>query len=186
MGRSPALLGLGGRENTMRHTLLVGCGYLGSRVADLLRRAGDTILATTRKPERADELRRAGYEPVLLDVLRPAPLPRVDAVVYAVGMDRSAGVSMRAVYVDGLANVLATLQGMPRFVYVSSTSIYGPISGEVDERTTPMPTDDAGQVILDAEATLRRHRPDAVVLRFAGIYGPGRLIRAAALRSGEP
>src|SRR4051794_14879290 len=146
MGRSPALLGLGGQENTMRHTLLVGCGYLGSRVADLLRHAGDAVLATTRKPERADELRRAGYQPVLLDVLRPAPLPRVDAVVYAVGMDRSAGASMRSVYVDGLANVLTALQGTPRLVYVSSTSIYGPISGEVDERAEPVPADEAGRV----------------------------------------
>ena len=34
--------------------------------------------------------------------------------------------------------------------------------------------------------TLRQFRPDAVVLRFAGIYGPGRVLRRASLLKGQP
>ena len=37
-----------------------------------------------------------------------------------------------------------------------------------------------------AENLLRRRLPDAMVLRFAGIYGPGRLLRRQALEKGEP
>lgn len=171
----------------MKRTLIIGCGYLGSRVAALLLQTGDAVAATTRRPERADELRQAGCEPVLFDVLRPSPLPAVDAVVYAVGLDRSAGASMRDVYVGGLTNALAALPGTPRLVYVSSTGVYGQKGGEeVDERADTLPTEESGRVVLDAEGVLRRQRPDAIVLRFAGIYGPGRLIRAAALRAGDP
>lgn len=36
--------------------------------------------------------------------------------------------------------------------------------------------------MLDAERLLKR----AIILRFAGIYGPGRLLRKQALMNGEP
>jgi len=40
--------------------------------------------------------------------------------------------------------------------------------------------------VLDAEAVLRAKLPSAVVLRFAGIYGPGRLLRRQTIEKGEP
>ena len=175
--------------------LVVGCGYLGRRVAERWRAEGHRVFATTRRPERAAELRAAGLEPVVCDVLAPdslRALPDAGAVVYCVGLDRSAGAPMRTVYVDGLANVLTELarpdrRGPPRFVYVSSTVVYGQADGsEVDETAATEPAEESGQVVLAAERLLRERLPSAVVLRFAGIYGPGRLIRAQALQRGEP
>src|SRR5262249_43652078 len=89
--------------------LVVGCGYLGRRVAALWRAAGHRVFATTRGERRADELRGLGVEPVVCDVLDTArlALPAADGVAYCVGFDRTAGATMRAVYVGGLANVLA-------------------------------------------------------------------------------
>jgi nucleoside-diphosphate-sugar epimerase len=174
----------------MRIKLIVGCGYLGSRIAALWREQGHRVIATTRRPARAEELARLGMEPIVCDVLDPGSLtqlPIVDGVLHCVGLDRAAGVSMCRVYVDGLANVLDALPGEPRFVYVSSTSVYGQVSGgEVDEEAITQPLDESGAVVREAEGLLRRRRPDAVLLRFAGIYGPGRLLRrAATLRAGE-
>jgi nucleoside-diphosphate-sugar epimerase len=40
--------------------------------------------------------------------------------------------------------------------------------------------------MLEAERLLHSRLPSGVVLRFAGLYGPGRLLRAPALRAGEP
>jgi nucleoside-diphosphate-sugar epimerase len=175
--------------------LVIGCGYLGRRVVLGWCEQGWTVFATTRRPERFDELRSLGARPVGLDVLDPAalhrlPLATMDAIVFAVGMDRAAGLSMRTVYVEGLDAVLTGLSSQsarPRFVYVSSTSVYGQMGGEeVDEASATEPMEEAGQVILEAERTLLRHRPDAIRLRFAGIYGPGRLIRSQALQAGTP
>ncbi len=39
--------------------------------------------------------------------------------------------------------------------------------------------------MLEAERRLRERRPTAITLRFAGIYGPGRLIGAGKLKAGE-
>jgi nucleoside-diphosphate-sugar epimerase len=57
----------------------------------------------------------------------------------------------------------------------------------VTEETPAHPTREAGRVLLEAEALLRSHpRGPGVALRFAGLYGPGRLPRIADLRAGTP
>jgi nucleoside-diphosphate-sugar epimerase len=72
-------------------------------------------------------------------------------------------------------------------LHVSSTGVYGQCDGEeVDETAATEPQEESGRVVLEAEGVLRRRLPAALVLRFAGIYGPGRLLREQALRAGEP
>jgi nucleoside-diphosphate-sugar epimerase len=166
--------------------LILGCGYLGCVVARRWFDAGHPVAALTRS--RADEFRSLGIEPILGDVTDPnLRLPAADTVLYAVGLDRSAGKSMRDVYVGGLANVLNALPAVRRFIYVSSTSVYAQTDGGwVDELSLTEPVAENGRVVLEAERLLRERRPDAIILRFAGIYGPGRGVRKAAVEKGEP
>jgi nucleoside-diphosphate-sugar epimerase len=181
--------------------LIVGCGYLGRRVARLWRDAGDDVVALTRSAEHARELTTEGIEPLLGDVTDPATLsalPAAEIVLYAVGFDRHSGKSQREVYVAGLENVLRQIAPrVGRFLYVSSTSVYGQTAGEeIDERSVCLPTQPNGEVCLEAEQVVWRYFPKSAegaglqaanVLRLSGIYGPGRLLsRVAALQAGEP
>lgn len=171
--------------------LIIGTGYLGERVATrLVAAGGHRVTVTTRRPERAETFRTRGFVPVLADVLQPAALadvPPADTVVYAVGFDRTAGRSMRELYVDGLSRVLGVLSPPRRFVYVSSTGVYGHAAGEaVDESAATDPLDESGRVVLEAETVLRERLPGAVILRFAGIYGPGRWLRKQDILAGCP
>jgi nucleoside-diphosphate-sugar epimerase len=170
--------------------LIFGCGYLGRRVAALERALGRRVAALTRSSHKADELRRDGIEPILGDVLRPdtlLDLPHADTVVYAIGLDRSSGATMRQVFVEGLGNILDWLSPPGRFIYVSSSSVYGQTDGGwVDEDSATEPAEESGQVVLEAERLLHARLPEAVILRFAGIYGPGRLLRRKAVEAGEP
>jgi nucleoside-diphosphate-sugar epimerase len=94
---------------------------------------------------------------------------------------------MREVYVRGLRNVLKHLPPPQRFIHVSSTSVYGQTDGSwVDETSATEPREESGRIVLEAEQVLRQWFPGAIVLRLAGIYGPGRLPRRAALLSGQP
>jgi nucleoside-diphosphate-sugar epimerase len=176
-------------------TLIVGCGYLGRRLGALLLQAGEVVSGTVRSPARAEEIAVLGIEPVVADVLRPESLgrlPRADRVFYCVGFDRSAGAPMRAVYVDGLQHVLEALSlAVGRLVYAGSTGVYGQVGGEwVDEDSPTCPEHDSGRVSLEAEGRLRAwaapRAGSAVVLRFAGLYGPGRIVRRSILERGEP
>lgn len=168
--------------------LIFGCGYLGRRVARRWRAQGRRVVALTRT--NAAALRELGVEPLPGDVLDPTSLtalPAASTVLYAVGLDRAAGRTMREVYVGGLSNVLDTLPPCERFVYVSSTSVYGQTNGEIiSEADATAPTEESGKIVLEAERLLRSKRPDAIVLRFAGIYGPDRLLRKQPLLKGEP
>jgi nucleoside-diphosphate-sugar epimerase len=176
-------------------TLILGCGYLGTRVGERLVRRGERVLGTVRSSARADSLEALGIGPIVADVLHPRSLdalPAVDRVFYCVGFDRGAGVSMRAVYVDGLRNVLARLAGRAgRLVYASSTGVYGRGLGEwVDEDSPTVPAHESGRVVLDAEKLLCVEGDEpgipAVILRYSGLYGPGRILRRASLERGEP
>ena len=101
-------------------TLIIGCGYLGQRVGRLLAASGERFFGTVRSGARAAQIAALGIEPVVADVLNPqslGALPAVERVFYCVGFDRSAGASMRTVYVEGLLNVLDNrLRAVSRFV----------------------------------------------------------------------
>lgn len=172
--------------------LIVGVGYLGTRVADLWRGVCVRPWGTTRKADRCETLAAAGLEPVLWDTLVPGgSLPPAETVLFCVGHDRAAGHGVRAATVDGLRNTLERLSQTRDFLYVSTTGVYGDHGGEwIDESTAPAPLDESGSAHLEAEEELlrwaRRRGVRAMILRLAGIYGPNRLIGAAALRAGRP
>jgi nucleoside-diphosphate-sugar epimerase len=117
-------------------------------------------------------------------------LPKADTVLFAVGYDRGSGHSIRQLYVDGLRNVLEHLpREIKRFIYVGSTGVYGQ-SGDawVDERSPCEPTREGGQACWQAEQMLL-HAPlsqQTIILRMAGIYGPGRIPRRYELQAGIP
>lgn len=176
----------------MTAKLIIGCGYLGERVARAWVASGAEVAVLTRSQEHAAGFRKFGLSPVIGDILEPASLaglPPADTVLYAVGFDRSASHTRREVYVDGLRNVLEALAGrVDRFIYISSTSVYGQNGGEtIDEESECRPTRENGQICLEAERTLKELLPSANILRLAGIYGPGRLLRREAeLKSATP
>ncbi|WP_246539402.1 SDR family oxidoreductase [Telmatocola sphagniphila] len=174
--------------NSGMANLIIGCGYLGRSVARLWLEAKQEVYALTRSA--GSEL-PAGTQPITGDVTQPQSLSKLgsqswDTLLYAVGLDRKSGRSFREVYIDGLRNVLEKLPPGGKFLYVSSTSVYGQTTGEwVNEASDTSPLEENGKIVREAELLLHSYRPEAVILRFAGIYGPGRLLRRTSIEKGE-
>ncbi len=173
--------------------LIIGCGYLGERVARKWRDAGHAVAVTTRSASRADAFRQQEYEAIVADVTRPETLthlPVAESVLFAVGFDRDSGQSIQNVYAGGMQNVLDALSAQTgRLIYISTTGVYGPSDGGwVDEVTPPDPRREGGQASLTAETIIAAHPlgERSVVLRLAGIYGPGRIPFIRELQAGEP
>jgi nucleoside-diphosphate-sugar epimerase len=87
----------------------------------------------------------------------------------------------RRIYFEGTRNLLAWLAPLPprRFVYTSSTGVYGQTAGELVDETSPAEPDSAtARVLRDTEDLLLQAKHTtgfpALILRLAGIYGPGR------------
>lgn len=171
--------------------LVVGCGYLGLRVARLWRNAGARVCAFTRSADRARALAAEGLDPLVGDVTAPEglpALPAVDTLFWAVGFDRASGASYRDVHVGGLGRVLDAIPDTARVVFASSTGVWGTDDGGIVDETTPAhPAREAGRVLLEAEDLLHAKVGDrGTALRFAGLYGPGRLPRLDDLKAGRP
>jgi nucleoside-diphosphate-sugar epimerase len=130
-----------------------------------------------------------GVHGIAADLTDPGTLrglPGVDALVYAAAADSSTLESYDRAYVRGPANILAALDTatLQRGVLTSSTAVYAQEDGSVvDEEAPTEPTGFSGQLLLQSEQQWReRLGARGVILRLAGIYGPGRtrLVRTVA------
>ncbi|MGN7967080.1 hypothetical protein ACTJKK_13475 [Microbacterium sp. 22179] len=153
----------------VRRTLLVGFGKLGARLAPSLIADGSEVFALRRS---ASDL-PAGVIGIEADVASPSPveLPAIDSLV--VTLPPGEGVDA---YRVALGHIVRALPAIPeRTVFVSSTGVF---AGEkpdhvLTERTVPHPQTERAQAIRDGELAAQELL-SAVVLRPAGIYGPGR------------
>jgi len=155
---------------------------------------GARVFGVTRTLQRADQLAQAGIEPIVADISVPgdlsmfSPVGDLATLFWSVGFDRAGNASHRDIHIEGFSRLLGVLSGQPRVIYSSSTGVWGDEDGKIiNEQTPAQPTRENGRVLLDAESLLRSHRlGPGVVLRFAGLYGPGRLPRWAELQAGKP
>lgn len=164
--------------------VIAGCGYVGSALAGRLLAEGHSVQAIRRSPGAGP----SGIQAVAADLTDPASLAAVSgepdlAVFAAAGARDEAG--YRALYVEGLRNVLRVLQPR-RTLFVSSTAVYEQRDGGwVDEETPVSPRGYRGRVHLEAEQVLADAAGTGVAVRFGGIYGPGRGRLIEAIRSGR-
>ncbi|CAB3650887.1 NAD-dependent epimerase/dehydratase family protein [Achromobacter dolens] len=169
--------------------LFIGCGDLGQRAARRLLARGDTVYALRRHPPADDA---SGIRWLAGDISQPDSLPALPAGITRVIHVATAGArdpaAYRAVFVDGLNHVLDALdtRQVERVVFVSSSAVYGEHRGDwVDEDTPPAPQGFNGRILLEAEAALAARAIPHTTLRFAGLYGPGRLQLIERLRTGK-
>lgn len=175
--------------------LIAGCGYVGTELGLQLAAAGAEVHGIRRRAH----LLPSPIRPISADLLDPelkGHLPQVDAVVYPAAADESSPAGYRRAYVEGLRNLMQALEavGAPvqRFLFTSSTAVYGDADGGwVDEETPPAPENFRGSIVLEGEEMVAAGPFRGVVLRLGGIYGPGRtrlleMVRAGRARCPEP
>ena len=173
-----------GNENR----LIVGCGYIGRRLAAALPE-GD-VIGLVRGAASLAELERLGVAGMRCDLARKlnSLLPTEAATIwYLVPPPRSGTEDFH------LRHFLLALKegGQPRrIVLISTTGVYGDCRGQwVDESRMTAPVAERAQRRLDAERQLQRWGEQTggeyVILRVAGIYGPGKL-PLKRLREGKP
>lgn len=157
-----------------------------------MRLAGDghRVWGLRRSPEGLP----GEIEGVAADLTDPRTLgglPReLDGVVYAVSPQDRSDAAYRAAYVTGVETLIGALSSagsLPgRLLFTSSTAVYGQRGGEwVDEASPTEPRSFSGRRLLEGEATVRGARTTGVVVRFGGIYGPGRARLLGRVREGE-
>ncbi|MDH3432390.1 MAG: NAD-dependent epimerase/dehydratase family protein [Gammaproteobacteria bacterium] len=151
--------------------LVVGAGYVGQRF--LARQPEGSSIGLSRSAIPSSRQ----IEIFNLDIggELPLTLPRRYSVLYTVPPARASMSDVR------LERLLAVLQPVPqRFVYISTTGVYGNRGGASVDETSPLnPETDRARKRIAAENLLHSWGSqtgcEVVILRVPGIYGPGRL-----------
>jgi nucleoside-diphosphate-sugar epimerase len=173
----------------MRSVSIVGCGYTGLRLAGRWRARGAQVRGFATRAASLAAIAASGAAPVALDLDAELGVDLADLagefVYYAVPPAPAGDADVR------LERFLAALAGAPaRFIYLSTTGVYGDHGGQpVDEETAPAPATARARRRLAAETSLRlwaeRRGVSWCILRVPGIYGPGRM-PLERLRNREP
>jgi len=173
-------------------TLIFGCGYLGSRVAQRLISRGIRVWGVTRSEAKASVLQGQGILPIVADWtdrLTLCQLPDVEQILVAVSYDRSSRHDRYESQVGGLQNLLREAPPQANLCYISTTGVYHQTDGSwVDEDSPCRPGQLGGQTHLAAEGLLHQIGAQSswTILRLSGIYGPERIPRVADLLAGRP
>lgn len=173
----------------MAAILIAGCGDVGGALARRLLADGHEVYGLRRRMD----LLPAGVRPVAADLRAPDTLRAVpgglDAVCYTAAADARSADAYRAAYVDGVRNLLqavARTSAPARVLYTSSTRVHPQDAGEwVDEDSPTGGADPYARLLLAGEAAARAAAAPVVVMRLAGIYGPGRTRLIDRVRAGE-
>jgi len=157
-----------------RHVAVLGCGDLGSRLADLLPQHWQ-FTGLRREPAALPE----GLQGLSVDYTRPGGLSSLERLApdYLVTTLKPLGrgpAGYRAGFVTATENLLGGL-GAHRpaaILMISSTRVYAEHRGGwIDERSALDTDDPAAAAIVAAEQQLLDSPHRAAVLRCAGIYG---------------
>ncbi|MCP4039781.1 MAG: SDR family oxidoreductase [bacterium] len=179
-----------GQAWAMARVLIAGCGYVGTALAEMLVADGHEVFALKRDPSDLPP----GLHPVRADLALPETLgalpAAIDYIFYTAGATGSDEDAYRSAYLDGvgrLMNSLLELGERPkRIFFTSSTSVYDQRRGEwVDETSHAAPSSFRGDIMLMTERLLLAGSAPGTVVRFGGIYGPGRDRLLQAVRRGK-
>jgi shikimate kinase/nucleoside-diphosphate-sugar epimerase len=164
-----------------RTHLVIGCGYVGSRLAELLHAQGETVVGITHSQESADVLSQTQpfsvracdvTDPVAVALLAQSLPSPPEVIIHCASSRRGGADSYRAVYLGGTHHLLAAFPAA-HFLFTSSTSVYPQTEGElVTEESAAKPDRETSQILRDSEDLILSSH--GTVARLAGIYGPAR------------
>lgn len=159
--------------------LLAGCGDIGQRVVTKLAPSYQCFGLRRSAFVFSDQITSIVGDLTDQNRMRVVFEEKFDIVVATLTpSSRSEGAYKKA-YVEtseALTAVINQAIYQPKLViWISSTSVFGEsASGWIDESSPARPTSFSGQALLNAEHNIGELRCKHIVLRFSGIYGPGR------------
>jgi nucleoside-diphosphate-sugar epimerase len=177
-------------DSTQRGVLIIGCGDTGRRLAALYRAEGRQVTGLVRSEASARSLEAAGIRPIRsdLDAGDLPSLPSGSAKLFYLAPPVDVGKD--DVRIERLLEHLE-FTGLPaRFLYMSTTGVYGDCEGRwIDESEPLKPSTYRAQRRISAEQAVQRwcstQGIEWEILRVPAIYGPGRLL-TERLKSGMP
>ncbi len=167
---------------------ILGCGYVGSALADYWQERGHFVTGTTTNWKRVASLSGVVSQVFLMkgddaDAVQSL-VEGQDTVVVSVaptGSQVADEATYETTYLATAKNLVQALKQAPtvkQIIYLSSCSVYGDRQGGWVDETSPIsPSEPRSQILSQAEQILLQgasKNQKVCILRLGGIYGPGR------------
>lgn len=161
----------------MANILIAGCGELGCPLGETLAQAGHQVFGIRR---HIDQIPTA-ITPIQADLYSGALelTQSFDFVYYIMSATHHDDLAYYQAYVLGLKNVLHALEQqttpVQRLFFVSSTSVFGQTEAEWVNEDSPVADHNfSTRRLLEGETLAQKSGINSTIIRFGGIYGPGR------------
>lgn len=161
---------------------ILGCGWLGLPLALAFIEDKYVVHGSTTSEEKQVKLRKKGICPFtimlsdnqikgnLTEFLKNIDTLIINVPPKSEGSNKGSYVSKMQLLCDAIETFK-----IKNILFVSSTSVYGDVEGEVTEETVPHPTTESSKQLLLSE-NIFRINPNfqTTVIRFGGLIGPNR------------
>jgi nucleoside-diphosphate-sugar epimerase len=171
-----------------KSVLIAGCGFVGLPLARDFAISGWETYAIVASEASMANLRGDTFRACALDIRDAASFRNLarrdfDVVIHCASSGRGGAAEYESVFLLGTRNLQTNLQ-CGRFIFTSSTSVYGQSDGSwVDEKSPANPLRETGEFLRKTEDLVLG--TGGAVARLAGLYGPGRCVPLQRLFDGK-
>ncbi|WP_077400897.1 NAD(P)H-binding protein [Cellulophaga omnivescoria] len=159
-----------------------GCGWLGLPLATSLQKLGYKINGSTTTKDKLSLLKELSIMPFLVDLndndfttQLDAFLSNVDILIINIPPRMKTGDASSYLAKMKIVHKQCKITNVKKVIFVSSTSVYGNLNGDITEKTTPKPqTSAAKQLVAIEQLFLNDSSLKATIIRFGGLIGHGR------------
>jgi len=160
----------------------MGCGWLGWPLAKSFISGGYQVHGSTTSEEKLSPLEKDGIVPFLISFHEDRLEGDIsgflqDIALLVVNIPPKLRNSSKENYVKKIELLHREIKRntVNKIIFVSSTSVYGEIEGEVTEETIPQPATESGKQLLAAEKIFFEDKQlQTTIIRFGGLIGPNR------------
>lgn len=161
---------------------ILGCGWLGLPLAKDLLKSGYTVKGTTTSTVKLRTLKKEGIEGFIIKLNEDEIegniqgfLSNINTLIINIppGLRKPNADN----YVSKIELLLTEIQNttVKNIVFISSTSVYGNIDGEITEATKPQPTTESGKQLVTCEELFQEDtKLNTSIIRFGGLIGADR------------
>lgn len=177
---------------------VLGCGWLGLPLAKAFKKKGYTVKGTTTSDEKLKALTTHGIEGYKVILTENGISGALDEFISGVSIliinvpPKLRRSSQGSFYekMRLLSVALTNASSIKKVLFVSSTSVYGNVGGEISESTEPKPVTDSGTQLLASERLFQNLLGiETTIIRFGGLIGPDRhpvnQLAGRVLRNGD-
>ncbi len=169
-------------EKNKKVISLLGCGWLGFPLAIDLISQGYILKASTTSSEKLELMKQSKIDPYLVQFSLSETPKDIDVMLDANVIVISVPPGRRdpdgpKIYKKMISELCERIprSKIGQVILISSTSVYPEHNQVVDEFSDLSPTTESGILMAESEKMLKAVLPNIVILRLAGLIGPGRM-----------